>query len=84
MVMGLAYSKEYLVGIVLWKYRTTKQSEQEPGKLEALLSSNYDKVGKDVFRKHCNLTPDLIRLYKEGLKTGLDFVELSCYNGGYE
>ncbi len=76
----MVYTKEFLVNAVLWKYRTTTRSLQNPGIMAPMLNHHYDKVGKDSFRSSCNLTPDFLKLYREASKNGLDFLDVACYN----
>ena len=82
--MAKAYTKEYLVSSVLWKYQTTSFGRQGNGNLAKLLDQHFDAVGKEAFRKHCSITPDFLKLYEKGSKNGLDFLDLECYNGNHE
>lgn len=82
--MGIAYTKEFLVSVVMWKYREASPYKQNPGQKQQWLNNYYDQVGKETFRKHCGITPELIRKFNSASKTGLEFLEVSCYNGNYE
>ena len=82
--MAKAYTKEYLVSTVLWKYQGTSYSKQNSGTLNVMLNHHYDNVGKEEFRKACAITPEFLRMYETAQKKGLDFLEVSCYNGCYE
>lgn len=61
--MGVAYSKELVVGAYFYRYRNCVIPEG----FTKVVSEFYDTVGKDKFRTYGNVTPELIAQYKQFL-----------------
>jgi hypothetical protein len=64
--MAVAYTKELLVNVFLYRYRNLSQDKIDS--LRILADTFYDSAGRDKFRVYACVTPEAIREYKSAIK----------------
>lgn len=57
--MPLAYTREFLIDVALFRFRALKDYEN----MRPIFEKTYDERGKTDFRKYACVTPDLIKEY---------------------
>ena len=64
------YTKTFLIDAFLWRYQPVleKDSNEELDKYVNMISSYYDKVGRDTFRVYASLSAEEIKKFR--LATG--------------
>lgn len=58
------YTKEMLVDALVSRYETVFKDAKDREKYVTMVTSHYDKVGKDAFRVSASLDAAAIREYK--------------------
>jgi hypothetical protein len=66
----MIYSKQFLIDAFIWRYSEVllKDTCEELDKYVNMVTTFYDKVGKDKFRVWCSLDSDTIQKFR--LATG--------------
>ncbi len=60
--MAAAYTKELLVNVYLYRFRSLDKDKVD--RLRILAERHFDDAGRDQFRVSANVTPEAIREYK--------------------
>ncbi len=65
--MPAAYTKEFLIDVFLFRYRSL--SQDKVAQLRDLAERFYLDAGRDKFRVYACVTPEAIREYKAAVKS---------------